>query len=371
MLLSVRILTKILVMEKKKLSAHKHQTLLPGWHIPVNPVLVKALGYLEAYVVSQIWYWQQNPQSEGWVDDDGISWVYNSVKKWAEQLGLTQCQTRHVIDKLRKLKVLFSKKLQSKRWVQDLHYRVNVDRVHEIVSQSVNVQELKKTKAAKTRKTKESNAFAKFRKSSCEESQIEVQNTPNDLTNRSSITTPKTTAEEKTPAAAFYLNNDEEKLVRKLIDMGVHDGPGQMQRCCGMVHKFGVERIQRQLKYESLRPKAKNSAARLVAAITNDYGPPAKIVEEQKKADSALKPSEAVIDFIERAATASRVVIDEVKEYFIDKNSVANAFRLLLQSNNGELLVWKNPSIELRESPESPCIGIGVERLIERGAVLV
>lgn len=292
------------------MSTHIHQTLLPGWHVPVNPVLVRALGYLEAYVLSQIWYWEQNPQSEGWLDDNGISWVYNSAKKWAQQLGLTQSQARHVLDKLRKLKVVFTKKLQAKRWVQDLHYRVNVERVLELVSQAHQECETAKAKEAKTRKASKSSAFAKSSNSMSEDSQNETQNSADDLTNTSSDTSSHTTPD----VAVVGMQSEEKELLHQLVELGVHASQKQqIEKCLHLIRTYGSERIKRQLEYESLRPKADSAPARLVAAIKADYAPPVQAQQaqesEQAAADKAEKKS-AIAAFLEKAREAVELVIE-------------------------------------------------------------
>lgn len=300
------------------MATFEHQTLLPGVHVPVNPILVRAIGYLEAYVLSQIWYWQQNPLSTGWVDENGESWVYNSVRKWAEQLGISQSQARHVLDKLRKLKLVFTQKLQAQRWVQDLHYRVNLDRVLEMVSLSQKQKETQKAKTTVRRKASKSSEFAKNSKSIREDSQIEGSKTANDLTNTSTEISSKTTD----LAAVDALKREEKKIIHDLKENQVFKGPKQTDKCLELIEKYGIERVKRQLDYEKLRPKAKNSAARLVAAIQHDYAPPVKaleIAEQEQQIEAKTQEKADAKTFLEKARNAAELVIESSgMRYFID-----------------------------------------------------
>ena len=149
------------------MSKFKHQTLLDGHHVPLSPDLVKAFGPAAAYALTQLHYWEQNPASAGWKCDDGHNWVYNSIKAWAEQLGLTEAQARNTFKKLRDTGVVLAKKIKARLWDQRLGYRIDRE-------------------ALKKHMVSLCSAFAKFSESKSENEQIEASKSSNDLTNTSS-----------------------------------------------------------------------------------------------------------------------------------------------------------------------------------------
>lgn len=107
-----------------------YKALIDGPITPVSPALVKAFGgnqvaLVAAYLLQQLDYYLNSQACAGFVDKEGLKWIYNSMQEWAELLGVEKGVVAKAIKLLTNLKVVYSDRCQRFFWNQTPHYRIN------------------------------------------------------------------------------------------------------------------------------------------------------------------------------------------------------------------------------------------------------
>lgn len=118
------------------MSFKKPLALVEGPNIPVNPTLACHLGYAAAYLLQELHYGLESEATAGYVDAEGLKWIYNSFKTWGERLGIKASLAAQGV------RVLLSKKLiyecrpeeKQRRWDQTPHYRINYSVLREFLA---------------------------------------------------------------------------------------------------------------------------------------------------------------------------------------------------------------------------------------------
>lgn len=95
--------------------------------IPVPVELAAEIGLNEAIVLQQIHYWLTKESGR---IINGVRWIYNSYKKWQEQIKfLSESAIRKAIARLEGLQLIRSERHDEKRWNQTKFYTINYDRL--------------------------------------------------------------------------------------------------------------------------------------------------------------------------------------------------------------------------------------------------
>lgn len=97
----------------------------------VNPALAKLVGLNEAIILQQLHYWI----SKNINIRDGKSWVYNTIKEWAEQFPFWNERTiRRVLDKLIKDGIVLAGNYNEKSFDRTKWYSIDYDAIRKLAN---------------------------------------------------------------------------------------------------------------------------------------------------------------------------------------------------------------------------------------------
>lgn len=97
-----------------------------------QPILVKEFGRSKAQFLSQLHYWISKGQG---TQHENLSWIFNTVEAWADQLQLSVRQIKRIIKELREKGVIFTKKLSLHKSNQTNYYSINYERLKHLSNQ--------------------------------------------------------------------------------------------------------------------------------------------------------------------------------------------------------------------------------------------
>ncbi|MED3717323.1 DnaD domain protein [Geobacillus thermodenitrificans] len=109
----------------------------------ILPSLAKEIGLNEAIILQQFHYWLQESNNER----DGQRWIYNTYEDWQKQFPFWSVTTiRRTIKKLENQGIIVSDNLNSMKIDKTKWYRIDYERLEEIVSKENDIWSVHVTK---------------------------------------------------------------------------------------------------------------------------------------------------------------------------------------------------------------------------------
>ncbi|MED5040832.1 DnaD domain protein [Geobacillus stearothermophilus] len=109
----------------------------------ILPSLAKEIGLNEAIILQQLHYWLQESNNER----DGQRWIYNTYEDWQKQFPFWSVTTiRRTIKKLENQGIIVSDNLNSMKIDKTKWYRIDYERLEEIVSKENDIWSVHVTK---------------------------------------------------------------------------------------------------------------------------------------------------------------------------------------------------------------------------------
>lgn len=288
----------------------KNLALVEGQSVPINPILVRHLGAIAAYVLQQLHYFLQSEFTHGFVDKLGAKWIYNSYAQWSEILGLNEKDAAKALKFLESQGLVIRDKLQKWSWNQVPHYRINypalldflakiglkpsetacaknarIDAAENSGSIPQNSEDQKQKLLQKPlSKNKQPRVAAFSDNDSCENSQA----VPTD--------NPKTNTPPSSDAPPALLEQ------MKALDIA-------QETTHALVNEFGLQSVQKQLEWLPMR-KYESASGYLIKAIRNNYAPPKEIkavVESEQKKAQEKELANGVEEFLAKVSPGQRL----------------------------------------------------------------
>jgi hypothetical protein len=150
-----------------------------------QPLLIEQFGRAGAQFLSQLHYWLNHQNQKVGVSSDGIRWIYNSAKDWAEQLCFSSRTIQRLIHSLSELEVLEVKKLSANKHNRINHYTINYEILENLISNNT-----------KTVKRGENLITTKCRNGSRQSDVMYIQRLPNKDLNKSEVSSAKQISEQ-------------------------------------------------------------------------------------------------------------------------------------------------------------------------------
>jgi len=94
-----------------------------------QPTVAITFGRTQSEFLSRLKYWMNRATKYR----EGKLWVWKTVEDWAVELNKSTKTIGRIIDELEERGVIESKKFESKDWYQGKSYRINIDRLYEIL----------------------------------------------------------------------------------------------------------------------------------------------------------------------------------------------------------------------------------------------
>jgi len=91
-----------------------------------QPKLIEEFGRAGAHFLSQLHYWLQHSENLG-VVENGVRWIYNSAKDWADQLRLNDKHVQRIVSKLKNIGVIQVRQLSPNRYNRTNYYSINYE----------------------------------------------------------------------------------------------------------------------------------------------------------------------------------------------------------------------------------------------------
>ena len=98
-----------------------------------QPKLIEEFGRAGAHFISQLHYWLTKDTKIGSLHN-GVRWIYNSAKDWAQQISISERQMERIISKLLTIGVVQSKRLSKNKFDRTNHYTINYDTLNCLIA---------------------------------------------------------------------------------------------------------------------------------------------------------------------------------------------------------------------------------------------
>lgn len=314
-------------------------TLFEGYHIPKNPLLSRYLGNSDAAdLYQQIYYWEENPACSGFVDSQGVKWIYNTLKQWALQLGITERAARTAFKTLKDHNLLHTAQPKKCFWDRTLHCRIDREAREalkieleqlrfQVESELEALMAKNRLKANKTGNVE--NDISKSQNSLIEDHDLPLQKqrlltktSPNSKQNnlpadaffedcakedpgQSDFEDSKPTEPGQVPGVlANALSSDKSDLprahveiVEKLVALDI-----KPNKAHELIENYTPEVIIRQLEWLPYRKVSKSQAAMLVAALKGNYAMPPEFENAAQQPDQQEKSKlkQEISDFVSK-----------------------------------------------------------------------
>lgn len=98
--------------------------------LQVLPSLAKVIGLNEAIVTQQLHYWLTNPKCEGYTDETGEKWIFNTYDEWQENFPFWSTSTiKRTFLELEEKQVVISRQFDAKSRDMRKYYRLNYEQL--------------------------------------------------------------------------------------------------------------------------------------------------------------------------------------------------------------------------------------------------
>jgi hypothetical protein len=109
--------------------------LIPESPLLVLPTLARQFGVNEAIVLQQVHFYTQRSHA---YSREGYRWVFNSYPAWQQHFPFWSVATiKRIFQRLERQGVLISAQFKRRDWDQKKYYRVDYDRLGELVGQNI------------------------------------------------------------------------------------------------------------------------------------------------------------------------------------------------------------------------------------------
>ena len=94
--------------------------------LQVLPTLAVAIGLSEAIVIQQLHYWVENTKTDGFIDKDGVKWIFNTYEQWHENFPFWSVHTiQRIFLNLEKTGIIVSAQLARDTHDKTKFYRID------------------------------------------------------------------------------------------------------------------------------------------------------------------------------------------------------------------------------------------------------
>lgn len=100
-----------------------------------QPQLIEHFGRAGAQFINQIHYWLT--KSQGFLDENGRKWIYNTEETWSQQLCLSARQVRRYISKFMEQGVLYVQKLSSHKSNRTNYFSLNYEALEAVLTSNI------------------------------------------------------------------------------------------------------------------------------------------------------------------------------------------------------------------------------------------
>lgn len=96
--------------------------------LQVLPSLAEKIGLNEAIILQQLHYWLGNSKVDGFVDEIGQKWIFNTYEEWKTNFPFWSEHTiRRIFVSLEKLSIVDSRQFAKGKYDRRKYYRINYD----------------------------------------------------------------------------------------------------------------------------------------------------------------------------------------------------------------------------------------------------
>lgn len=108
----------------------KNHLLIDEPPLQVLPSLAVAIGLNEAIVVQQLHYWLSNQKTDGFVDETGEKWIYNTYSEWKENFPFwSESTIQRIFSSLEKSGIIVSEQKDKSKYDRKKYYRLAYDMI--------------------------------------------------------------------------------------------------------------------------------------------------------------------------------------------------------------------------------------------------
>lgn len=111
---------------------HNNRTIVPGNSIPLSTKLAYLVGRTPALFLQQLHYWLQKSKHVV----NGVKWIYNTLREWGQQLGLSTATIKRTIALLQDLGIIRIERRRQSEWDQTNWYTIDYQRLEALIFQS-------------------------------------------------------------------------------------------------------------------------------------------------------------------------------------------------------------------------------------------